>query len=226
MQVRRWHNFSDTTAMQRAVLAAIVSSAATSIKVRGAFHIVLAGGRTPESIYKQLRTLATDWRVWSIYFGDERCLPSGDIERNDSMARAAWLDHVAIPAAQIHSIPAHLGPTVGAELYNATLATVGDFDLVLLGLGEDGHTASLFPGDSAALTTTAAAVAINNAPKLPTERVSLTSRRLSCAERVLFLVSGDGKREAISHWQRGQAIPASLIEPPSGVDIYTDISLR
>lgn len=211
--------------MQAAALAAITASAANSIAARGAFHIVLAGGRTPEAIYTQLRTLTTDWRAWSIYFGDERCLPSGDSERNDSMARASWLDHVAVPAEQIYSIAAQLGSTRAAESYNSTLAAVGDFDMVLLGLGEDGHTASLFPGDSAALRASAAAIAVHNAPKPPAERVSMSSRRLSRARSVLFLVSGEGKRVALRSWQQGEAIPAALIDPAAGVDIYTDIDL-
>jgi 6-phosphogluconolactonase len=225
MQIRRWHSQPDLIALQNAVLLRIADCAATAIKARGLFHIVLAGGRTPQVIYTQLRTLATDWQAWSIYFGDERCLPIGDPERNDVMAHDAWLDHVAIPKTQIHTIPAQLGAVAGAEQYAATLAEVGDFDLVLLGLGEDGHTASLFPGDKTALHATSPAVAVLNSPKPPPQRVSMSAARISRAHSVLFVVAGTDKRDALLRWRRDESIPAALINPANGVDIYTDIAL-
>jgi 6-phosphogluconolactonase len=222
MQLCRWHFFSDVPDLQHAVLANIVERARAAIEARGAFHLVLAGGRTPQIIYSQLRTLSTDWRAWSIYFGDERCLPRGDPQRNDTMARAAWLDHVPIPVNQIHSISAELGPAVGAAEYAELLADLGDFDLVFLGLGEDGHTASLFPGDAAALHSTQAAVAIDNAPKPPAQRISMSAARLVRSRAVLFIATGSDKRVALSRWRRGEEIPAALIDAPGGVDIYTD----
>jgi 6-phosphogluconolactonase len=222
MQLCRWHFFSDVPDLQQAVLQNIVERARAAIEARGAFHCVLAGGRTPQMIYSQLRSLTTDWRAWSIYFGDERCLPRGDPQRNDAMAHAAWLDHVPIPANQIHSISAELGPAAGAAEYAAILADLGDFDLVLLGLGEDGHTASLFPGDTPALQTKKTAVAIANAPKPPAQRISMSAARLARSRAVLFIATGSDKRAALLSWQRGEEIPAALIDAPGGVDIYTD----
>ncbi len=222
MQICRWHSLPDHPLLQRAVLAHIVSSAEAAIKLRGAFHIVLAGGRTPQTIYTLLRTLTTDWTAWFVYFGDERCLPSGDPQRNDAMARAAWLDHVPIPHAQIYSIPAQLGAEVGAQQYSTMLADIGEFDLVILGLGEDGHTASLFPGDRAALQATSIALAIDHAPKPPAQRISLSRARLSRARSVLFFATGADKLSALTRWRQGEDIPAALIDPGAGVDIYTD----
>jgi 6-phosphogluconolactonase len=222
MQICRWHRFNDIPSLHQALLDRIAHSADEAIRTRGVFRCVLAGGRTPETIYRRLRTLATDWQAWSIYFGDERCLPIGDSQRNDTMARAAWLDHVPIPAMQIHAMPAELGPAAGARAYAATLATVPEFDLVLLGLGEDGHTASLFPADSAALAAPGPVLAVNGAPKPPPQRITLSARRLAWSRAVLFAVTGADKGDALRQWRQGAGIPAALIEAPPGVDIYTD----
>lgn len=221
-QRQRWQVYPDTEALQRAVAAAIGDAAAAAIAARGAFAVVLAGGRTPAAIYRRLAALDTDWRAWSVYFGDERCLPAGAADRNDSMARAAWLDHVAIPAVQIHAIPAELGAEAGAAAYCRTLASVADFDLVLLGLGEDGHTASLFPGQPLAAGD-APALAVHGAPKPPPERISLSAARLSAAAQVWFIVTGADKREALTRWRRGDAIPVASIRPAAPVVIHTDI---
>ena len=113
---------------------------------RGRFTIVLAGGNTPRGAYELLRAAPADWSDWQVYFGDERCTAADDAERNSRMAELAWLDHVAIPAGRIHEMPAELGPVEAAARYEEALVGVGRFDLVLLGIGEDGHTGSLFPG--------------------------------------------------------------------------------
>ncbi|HID48483.1 MAG TPA: 6-phosphogluconolactonase, partial [Chromatiales bacterium] len=194
------------------------------LRRRGRFRIVLSGGTTPRTIYRSLREGETDWTGWHVYFGDERCLPAGDPGRNDHMAREAWLDHVPVPGAQIHSIPAERGSEAGARAYGELLDAVDVFDLVLLGLGEDGHTASLFPGHPPGAEPEAPAVlAVHDAPKPPPERISLSARRLSASRRVWFLVSGAGKADALAAWQRGDDIPARYVCPPAGVDIYTDI---
>lgn len=201
----------------------IVQAAAQAIAARGAFHLVLAGGTTPRAIYEALRTLPEQWNAWHLYLGDERCLPPDHPERNSFMARQAWLAHVAIPAAQIHPIPAEQGADSAAAAYADTLHGVGDFDLVLLGLGEDGHTASLFPdhawGTEADAPTT---LAVHDAPKPPPARVSMSTRRLSQARQVLFVVSGASKREAVARWRAGESIPARSIAPASGVDVLVE----
>lgn len=219
----RWHGFPDAADVARAAVRLIAEAAASAIEARGVFRIVLAGGSTPETVYRQLRDLATAWPAWRIYYGDERCLPAEHADRNSRMAAAAWLDNVPIPPGNVHPISAELGPERGAAAYSRVLQEVDDFDLVLLGLGEDGHTASLFPGhDLGQAPGSPAALAVHAAPKPPPERVSLSAERLSRARQVVFLVTGAGKREAVAAWRAGEPIPAAAIAPSSGVDVLHD----
>lgn len=225
-QIRRWHSFPDMHALEQAATAQILEAARQAIARHGAFHLVLAGGNSPRRVYRALCATAADWARWHIWFGDERCLPPDDAERNSRMAAAAWLDHVPIPPAQLHAIPAELGPRAAAAAYGETLAGLGKFDLVLLGLGEDGHTASLFPGhDWGASAAAPDTLAVFAAPKPPPERVSLSARRLASADKVLFLVSGAGKQPAVRAWHAGTALPAASIAPARGVDILLDFPL-
>ena len=204
----------------------MLESAARAIDERGRFVVVLAGGNTPRDLYEQMRNAKTDWSRWHVWFGDERCAARDDSERNARMAQAAWLDRVTIPEAQVHPIAGERGAGEGARRYVAELAGVGTFDIVLLGLGEDGHTASLFPGhDPGRDADAASALAVFGAPKAPPERVSLSARRLSDAREVMFLVNGESKRDAVQRWRRGEAIPASMIVPQRGVDVLVDASL-
>ena len=213
----RWHYFDTTTGLETATAQTLLSAARSAIAERGAFHVVLAGGTTPRGVYCLLRDADADWSVWHIWYGDERCLPPDDPERNSRMAADTWLDHVAIPRAQIHAIPAERGARNAAAAYADALQAVGEFDLVLLGLGEDGHTASLFPGHDLGMDADApAAIAVFNAPKPPPERVSLSARRLNQSRQVLFLVAGASKQDALKHWQDGAAIPAAVIAPEQG----------
>ncbi len=223
-QEYRWHEFDSRIAFEQAASRFILENAESSIDKRGAFRIVLAGGNTPRDIYSRLCDADTDWSAWHVYFGDERCLPDADLRRNSAMARSTLLAHVAIPATQIHPIPGELGATAAAARYANELMSVGEFDLVLLGLGEDGHTASLFPGKEWGETEDAPLVlAVHDAPKLPADRVSLSARRLSRARQVIFLVTGDAKLDALVRLVQGDSIPASAIRPLSGIDIYTDL---
>lgn len=223
VQQRRWHRYPTTEDLEVRAAAAIARAADQAIAARGGFSIVLAGGRTPERIYARLATIAADWGRWHVYFGDERCAPHGDAARNDAMARATWLDAVSIPGAQVHVIPAELGPEEAAARYARVLAGIEVFDLVLLGLGEDGHTASLFPGSNLGDSALAPAVLpVHRAPKPPPERVSLSARRLSVSRQVMFLVSGAAKARAVKEWAGGSALPAAAIVPPDGVDILIE----
>ncbi len=135
----------------------------------------------------------------------------------------AWLDHVAIPAAQIHRVPTDDSVTTAAASYASVLQQAPGFDLVLLGLGEDGHTASLFPGDIAACNSAELAIAVTNAPKPPPQRVSMSPQCLSMAAAVWFIVTGDSKRQALQAWLAGAQLPPQTIMPRAGVDVFTDI---
>lgn len=224
MQQLRWHHFQRVTDLCTTLVAALTTLANESIRARGAFHISLAGGRTPKIIYEQLRHIQTDWTCWFIYFGDERCLPRGDAERNDTLALSSWLAHVPIPDAQIFAIPTELGAALGAAEYSKQLRALTEFDLVLLGLGEDGHTASLFPGHRLDADASAA-ITVDAAPKPPAQRVSLSASRLSAARAVWFVVTGADKQLALLRWREGEEIPAAHILPAAGVDIFTDVDL-
>ncbi len=220
----RWHIYPNLDDLATRTTHAIARFAQQSIAGHGSFIMVLAGGTTPRLVYERLRDIRAKWDAWHVYFGDERCAPVDDAQRNDRMARDAWLDHVAIPPEQIHSIPAELGPDKGAAQYAETLADVDSFDLVLLGLGGDGHTASLFAGQDAGVTADAPdVIAVHNATSAPSERVSMSARRLSDSRRVMFLVTGARKREALHAWRwKKQGVPADLVQPDGGIDIFAD----
>ncbi len=216
----RWHGVADIAELHRTAVQRILDAAARAIEERGRFQIVLAGGQTPIGVYQMLRTACTEWRNWIIYFGDERCVPRDDAARNSRMAAMALLDHVPIPPTHIHMIPAELGARQAADAYTIDLRSVGDFDLVLLGLGEDGHTAGLFPDHDWGVARDAPDVLpVFDAPKPPPERVSLSAARLGRARAVWFLVAGDSKREAVARWRRGEPLPAAAIQAPAGVDV-------
>jgi 6-phosphogluconolactonase len=222
----RWIGAADATALTQAACQRILATAGRAIAERARFVIVLAGGDTPRGVYQSLRTAHTHWSRWHVYFGDERCLPANDVERNSRMAADAWLDHVPIPMDQIHAIPGELGPDAAALAYAQVLRNVDDFDLVLLGLGADGHTASLFPGHSWGEAPGAGdTLAIFDAPKPPPRRVSLSGARLSRAREVLFLIAGASKRDAVARWRAGEKLPPDAIRPAGGCDVLVDSAL-
>ncbi len=219
----RWHVAASPTDWLARALDFVSKAEREAMAARGVFHIVLAGGGTPKQLYQALAGETHDWARWRVWFGDERCLAPDDPERNSAMARQVWLDRVPLPAANIHLIPAELGPDAAAARYARTLEAVDRFDLTLLGLGEDGHTASLFPrhdwGDS---ENSPPAIPVFDAPKPPLRRVSLSALRLSRSDRVLFLLAGPGKREPVRRWLAGERIPAAAIRPDQGVDVLLD----
>lgn len=216
----RWHTHPDADAVATAAANRILQSATDAIARSGQFRIVLAGGRTPEKAYRLLADADTDWRCWEIYYGDERCLPADHEERNSVMAREAWLDHVPLPPERHHPIPAECGARQAAQSYRDTIATALPFDLVLLGIGEDGHTASLFPGQSHPPAELVHPV--HQAPKPPPERVSLGERALNDSREILVLVTGAGKRKAVQAWKQGDALPVSRIHGLHGADVLID----
>ena len=217
-QLSRWHSFHSQQAINHAAVARILKAAEEAIAKHDSFLIVLAGGSTPKAIYALLAKAKANWPKWHVFINDDRCLPTDHDERNSKMVDEVWLAHVDIPKNQFYAIPCELGPIEGAKAYAKTLANVGTFDLVLCGLGEDGHTASLFPNH--AVDNSADAVPVFDSPKPPAERVTMSQNRLNNTHEALFLVTGSGKQEPIDNWRNRVAIPAALITPACGVDVY------
>ena len=188
------------------VAAAAAAEIAEAIR-GGARTLVLAGGTTPRRCYELLAGLEVEWGRVTVLFGDERCVPASHPDSNYRMAREALLDQVA--PATVHRIPGELGPDEGAAAYARVVAELAPLDVVVLGVGEDGHTASLFPGD-AALNAKGWAVGVRNSPKPPPERVTLTLQALRGAHRVIILAAGAGKAQAVAMAKRGE-VPSGMI---------------
>ena len=188
------------------VAAAAAADIATALS-EGARTLVLAGGTTPQRCYELLSRMDVEWGRVTVLFGDERCVPPDHADSNYRMAREALLDRVA--PATVHRMPAELGPDEGAELYARVVKAMTPLDVVVLGVGEDGHTASLFPGHPA-LKAKELAVGIRDSPKPPPERVTLTLPALRRARRVIILATGAGKADAVAKAQRGE-VPSGMI---------------
>ena len=215
-----WHLFDDADAVASEAAQRILKSAAEAIAERGVFRLVLAGGRTPEATYRLLVGANTDWSSWEIYFGDERCLPVDDPDRNSIMAENTFLNAVAIPAANIYPMHNEKGAEVAAKEYEAVVKAAMPFDVVVLGVGEDGHTGSLFPGQKHPVDQLVCPV--YHSPKPPSDRVTLGVRALSNAQEVIVLATGEGKRDAIKAWKTGKAVPISEIGNPAPVNVLMD----
>jgi 6-phosphogluconolactonase len=233
---RRLHIHPDAAALAGAVAARCADLARAAIAAHGGFHIALAGGSTPRSLYRLLAADyrdRVDWPCVHVYFGDERCVAPDHPDSNYGMARAALLQHVAIPPAQIHRIEAedpdpHAAARRYAELLHDRLPRshgIGRFDLVLLGLGPDGHIASLFP-DTAILDERRAWTAAVHVDKLQAWRISLTYPVIDAARHVALLVAGDNKaaivREVIGDPAAAPRYPAGRLQPQGELEWFID----
>ncbi|MDD5755324.1 MAG: 6-phosphogluconolactonase, partial [Methylococcales bacterium] len=139
----QWHQFETVDQITQTVCERILELAKEAIAAHGKFKFVLAGGKTPEKLYRLLAKQDADWSKWFIYHGDERCLPVNHLNRNSVMVANAFLSSVTIPKNQIFDIPTELGVEESAATYRSIVEAAMPFDLVLLGMGDDGHTASL-----------------------------------------------------------------------------------
>ena len=173
----------------------------------GAKNLVLTGGTSPKRAYELLSELNVDWGRVSVLFGDERCVPPLDPESNYRMAKESLLDRVN--PGTVYRIPAELGPDVGAELYADAVAHALPFDIVLLGVGEDGHVNSLFPGHRV-LRSKALTAGVHDSPKPPRQRVTMTFEAIRDAARVIIIASGAGKANAVARARRGET-PSGMI---------------
>ena len=209
-------------AVAREACNIVLTEAEKAIRQKGTFHLVLAGGTTPAFCYRMLAQSKADWAHWHIYFGDERCLPVTDPERNSQLADETWLSQVPIPTEQIHPIPAEQGAEIAAENYSQTIKTALPFDLVLLGMGEDGHTASLFPGHDH--ESAHRVVPVHHAPKPPPDRVSLNYATLANCHQLLILVTGESKKRAMEQWlkKNSQTLPIARIQAKNSALLLMD----
>jgi 6-phosphogluconolactonase len=207
-----WRVFADADALVAALADALQAEAGAAIAARGVFHLVLAGGSTPLVLYRALADCNAGDAHWHLWYGDERCLPADHPERNSVMVEAAWLAASPVPPENRRPIPAERGAAAAAAQYSEWLAGVPEFDLALLGVGEDGHTASLFPDhDWGAAPGRPDVLAVHDAPKPPPERVSLSAARLGRSRQVWFVITGAGKREVLRRWKGGDALPVSAV---------------
>ena len=187
--------------------AAQAAAEALAADLRGGGTFVLAGGSTPRRCYELMASLPVPWARVTILFGDERCVGPHDAGSNYLMARRAFLDQVS--PASVHRIAGELGPEEAAARYDRVVAALRPLDVVLLGVGEDGHTASLFPG-APTLDAHGSAIPVFDSPKPPPERVSLTLEALREGRRVYFLTTGAAKQDAIRQAERGE-VPSGMI---------------
>jgi len=212
--------FEDKAAVAQATAEHILASARGAIKHQGRFRLCLAGGTTPTAAYQRLARAEADWERWWIYHGDERCLPVGDLQRNSLVADQVWLDQVPVPREQVFAIPSEQGAESAAAAYEQVLKAPLSFDLLLLGMGEDGHTASLFPGR--AVPGDRLVMPVHDSPKPPPDRVSLTPRALSRSEQLLILVTGDGKADAVRRWSLGEPLPIAGVAAAARTQVLID----
>jgi 6-phosphogluconolactonase len=213
VSVPEWRVFDCVDALVSKLADALCAEAEMAIAARGVFHLVLAGGTTPRALYRELAARQAGDARWHVWYGDERCLPADYPERNSAMSETAWLAASRIPPANRRPIPAERGTAEAAAHYAGWLQDVADFDVVLLGMGEDGHTASVFPGhDWGDAPASPDVLAVVGAPKPPPERVSLSAARLNRSRHVWFVVTGAGKREALMRWKRGEKLPVSVVQ--------------
>jgi len=210
-------------ALAEAAAGRFVAAAEDAVASHGQFIVALSGGSTPRDTYLRLASEALVSKVmWSrvqILWGDERCVPPHNVDSNYRMARETLLDRVPVPAANVHRIHGEDDPATAAAAYEATLRALARIDLVLLGLGEDGHTASLFPGGAAVHEHTRWVMAARAAAG-SMWRITLTPAVINAAAEVLFLVSGGAKagilRRVLEGPRRPDELPAQAIAPSNG----------
>jgi len=208
----------DITVVAYPEQAARLAAERLAEQARAGGHIVLTGGSTPRLAYELAAMLEPDWRRVELWWGDERCVPPDDERSNYGMAKAALLDRLEAPPA-VHRIKGELGRDEGSVEYRLELADVGTFDLVLLGLGPDGHIASLFP-KFPSLDVRGRDVIGSEAGFEPfVDRISMTLPRIRNTQELLFLVTGEDKAEAVSRALVGDpssGTPGSLARAAEG----------
>ncbi len=226
--------YEDLEALSEAAAVLFVDACAQAVQSRGRALVALSGGSTPQKLYELLAKSPymeqVNWPRVHIFWGDERCVPPENVESNYRQATDALLSRVPIPKENVHRILGEADPPDAAMTYALTLKTFASpplswprFDLVLLGMGEDGHTASLFPGSPVIITAPTAAVTAQYQGR-PANRVTITPVLFNQARLVVFLVSGESKSQTLANVLYGEydpnLLPAQRIRPVDGQLIW------
>jgi 6-phosphogluconolactonase len=220
--------YPDKASASRAMASLVAQVSQSAVAVRDRFTLALSGGKTPHDVYRLLADEFSDdidWMRTYIFWSDERCVPHTDPESNLRMARETLLNHVPIAFDHIYPVPTEFPPLQAADLYQSQIDRFFEmrggrprFDLLLLGMGADGHTASLFPGSPALEERVARVIAVTvDAPIR--DRVTFTLPVLNSAAHVAFLVTGEDKAEALTHIMtqtEGTPLPAARVQPTDG----------
>lgn len=225
--------FSNRSSLVQFAAELIYREASTAVAERGRFHFVLSGGDTPGPLYEYLaepeQREAISWERTHVYWGDERCIPPDEAGSNYRQAKLLLLDYLPVMPERIHRMKGELSPEEAASEYATQLAALGEggrrwprFDVVLLGMGDDGHTASLFPGSRSDDFENRSAIAVTaHYGNRPSNRVTLTPQVFNSARTILFLVVGKGKAEAVKAVTNGpntpRKWPAQRIRPEDGL---------
>lgn len=232
--MRQVHICANQAELAEACADFIAAAAVDAITQRGQFNVALSGGTTPAATYlclaQPMRAVNVDWGRVHIFWSDERCVPAEHPDSNYGMSKRTLLDHVAIPTENIHQMHGELQPMYGAILYCQELdehfgsSALPRFDLILLGLGEDGHTASLLPGTDAVGAGDELVVA-NYLPDLEYWRLTMTFLLINAARHVAFLVVGGNKARVLKEVleESSSRLPASAVWPDEGdLDWFVD----
>ena len=203
-----WFNYDDFNIVSKAAADFIAKEIETCLSRKDICHVILSGGNTPQVCLQNLAGKNLPWGKIHWYLGDERCYPRSHPDRNDVMLdKNLWS---LIGKKNIHLIQTELGAEKAAELYRDEIAKVDYFDIAFLGMGEDGHTASLFP-ENKALDDNRSVVPVFDSPKPPSDRVSLSLQTLSNAHCRVVLASGSSKAEIIQRVKEGEVLPINRI---------------
>lgn len=218
--------FPNLEELGQVAAAYVAQLSAEAVAARGRFTVALSGGSLPKVLGPALTKQAVNWSAWHVFWADERCVPLTHPDSNYSLAQQYIFDHVPIPPGQIHAPDTSLDPAQTAALYQTTLARLlvssppsspPRFDLVLLGMGEDGHTASLFPGHPLLQESGRWVAPIFDSPKPPPQRITLTLPVLNNARQTAFIATGAGKAAILPQvFEAGSTLPAHQVQPTSG----------
>lgn len=206
--MHKWFIYDEFDAVSKAAAEFLAKEIEACLRNKNICHVILPGGNTPATCLRYLANKKLPWEKIHWYLGDERCFPRGHADRNDVMLDKNFWSLLSI--TNIHLIPAELGAEKAAEHYREEIATVDHFDIAFLGIGEDGHTASLFP-ENQALGDSRSVIPVYHSPKPPSDRVSLSLQTLRNAHCKVVLASGLSKASIIERIKNGESFPINCI---------------